>query len=144
MIEDIFKTQWALWEWYYDAILFDDNILQFSTDCSGLLYYKLYDADNFSSSHTFNYYNLIFCQEIKLLLHWRSFLTMSMTLTIPDEKTMALGGVATGNMKAKDVAMAAGNMKKSGLSFKLRDWKKRGKKLSELLGFYDTTVEVMT
>ena len=46
---------------------------------------------------------------------------MSMTLTAPKAKTMALGGVATGSMKAKDVVMAAGNMKNSGFKFSVRD-----------------------
>jgi hypothetical protein len=44
-----------------------------------------------------------------------------MTLTAPKAKTIALGGVATGNIKAKDVVMATGNMKKSGFRFKVND-----------------------
>lgn len=41
---------------------------------------------------------------------------MSMTLTVPDAKTMALGAVATGNMKASDEVMATGTMKNNGLT----------------------------
>lgn len=33
-----------------------------------------------------------------------------MTFRYPYEKARVFGGVATGNMKAKDVAMAAGNI----------------------------------
>ena len=46
---------------------------------------------------------------------------MSMTLTAPKAKTMALGGVATGSMKAKDVVMAVGNMKNSGFRLSVND-----------------------
>ena len=41
-------------------------------------------------------------------------LTMSRTAMRPYEKAMALGGVATGNMKANDVAMATGIIKYRG------------------------------
>lgn len=37
-------------------------------------------------------------------------LTMSVTLRPPKEKTMALGGVATGSMKAREVARVQGIM----------------------------------
>ena len=46
---------------------------------------------------------------------------MSMTLMAPKAKTMALGGVATGSIKAKDVVMAVGNMKNSGFRFSVND-----------------------
>lgn len=55
---------------------------------------------------------------LKLLL--LSSLTMSITRTVPKAKTIALGGVATGNMKAKDVVIAVGNMKNSGLTPRVR------------------------
>lgn len=35
---------------------------------------------------------------------------MSMTLRVPYEKAMALGGVATGSMKAKEALMVQGSM----------------------------------
>ena len=41
-------------------------------------------------------------------------LTMSLTLRRPPEKTMALGGVATGNMKAKEQETVAGIIRYSG------------------------------
>lgn len=41
-------------------------------------------------------------------------LTMSMTLSFPNEKAMALGGVATGNMKAREAAMVHGSITYSG------------------------------
>lgn len=41
-------------------------------------------------------------------------LTMSMTLRLPNEKAMALGGVATGSMKAREAAMVQGSMTYSG------------------------------
>lgn len=47
---------------------------------------------------------------------------MSITRTVPLENTMAFGGVATGSMKAKDVAMAAGYMKNRGFTSRLSDW----------------------
>lgn len=37
--------------------------------------------------------------------------TISVTFTYPYEKMTAFGGVATGNMKAKEQAMAVGNIK---------------------------------
>lgn len=42
--------------------------------------------------------------------------TMSLTLRYPAAKTMAFGGVATGNKKAKDDAMVHGIMKYSGFT----------------------------
>ena len=39
---------------------------------------------------------------------------MSITLMSPCAKTIALGGVATGSMKAKDEAIADGSMKYMG------------------------------
>lgn len=42
--------------------------------------------------------------------------TMSTTFTQPYENTIALEPVATGNIKANDVAMAAGNMRYIGFS----------------------------
>lgn len=47
-------------------------------------------------------------------------LTMSDTLRKPEEKTMALGGVATGSMKAKEALSVQGIMTYSG--FRLMDW----------------------
>lgn len=41
-------------------------------------------------------------------------LTMSTTLSFPNEKAMALGGVATGNMKAREAAMVHGSITYSG------------------------------
>lgn len=41
-------------------------------------------------------------------------LTMSRTLRFPNEKAMALGGVATGSMKAREEAMVHGSMTYSG------------------------------
>lgn len=41
-------------------------------------------------------------------------LAMSMTLRFPKEKAMALGGVATGSMKASEVAMVHGSITYSG------------------------------
>lgn len=41
-------------------------------------------------------------------------LTMSMTLSFPKEKAMALGGVATGSMKAREAAMVQGIIMYSG------------------------------
>lgn len=41
-------------------------------------------------------------------------LTMSMTFRLPKEKAMALGGVATGNMKASDAEMVQGSITYSG------------------------------
>lgn len=46
-------------------------------------------------------------------------LTMSETLRKPKEKTMALGGVATGNMKAKEALRVQGIITYRG--FKLMD-----------------------
>ena len=43
-------------------------------------------------------------------------LTMSITLRYPYENTTAFGGVATGNMKANEVATAVGNMKYNGFT----------------------------
>ena len=39
---------------------------------------------------------------------------MSMTLRFPYEKAIALGGVATGSMKAREAQMVLGNMTYSG------------------------------
>ena len=47
-------------------------------------------------------------------LHLRMTLTMSMTLSFPKEKAMALGGVATGSMKASEAAMVQGSITYSG------------------------------
>ena len=41
-------------------------------------------------------------------------LTMSMTLRFPKEKAMALGGVATGSMNAREAAMVQGSITYSG------------------------------
>lgn len=41
---------------------------------------------------------------------------MSSTLRVPYEKAMALGGVATGSMKAKEALMVQGNMTYRGWS----------------------------
>ena len=41
-------------------------------------------------------------------------LTISPILTLPDEKIMALGGVATGSIKAIDADMVAGIIKRRG------------------------------
>lgn len=41
-------------------------------------------------------------------------LTMSKTVSFPNEKAMALGGVATGNMKAREAAMVHGSITYSG------------------------------
>lgn len=37
-------------------------------------------------------------------------LTMSVTLRLPNEKAMALGGVATGSMKARELESVQGSM----------------------------------
>lgn len=50
----------------------------------------------------------------------KAALTMSDTLRKPEEKTMALGGVATGSMKAKEALRVQGIMTYRG--FKLIDW----------------------
>ena len=47
-------------------------------------------------------------------------LTISPILTLPDEKIMALGGVATGSMNAIDADMVAGIIKRSGLKPRAR------------------------
>lgn len=39
---------------------------------------------------------------------------MSMTLSFPKENAMALGGVATGSMKAREAAMVHGSITYSG------------------------------
>lgn len=39
---------------------------------------------------------------------------MSMTFNFPKEKAMALGGVATGSMKAREAAMVQGSITYSG------------------------------
>lgn len=57
-------------------------------------------------------------------------LTMSETFRYPKEKTMALGGVATGSMKAKEALRVQGIMTYSG--FMAMDWAWRGKKRNEL------------
>ena len=41
-------------------------------------------------------------------------LTISRTLSFPKEKAMALGGVATGSMKAREAAMVQGSITYSG------------------------------
>lgn len=46
-----------------------------------------------------------------VLRHLRPLpLTMSVTLRPPNEKAMALGGVATGSMKARELARVQGSM----------------------------------
>ena len=45
-------------------------------------------------------------------------LTISLTVIYPVANTIAFGGVATGSMNAKDVAMAHGNIKYKGFSCK--------------------------
>ena len=40
---------------------------------------------------------------------------MSTTLSLPYEKAIALGGVATGNIKAREVEMATGSIRYNGL-----------------------------
>lgn len=42
---------------------------------------------------------------------------MSRTLRVPYEKAMALGGVATGSMKAREALMVQGSMTYRGWSF---------------------------
>lgn len=49
-------------------------------------------------------------------------LTMSRTLRFPKEKAMALGGVATGSMKAREEAMVHGSITYSGCTFSAMDW----------------------
>lgn len=49
-------------------------------------------------------------------------LTMSDTLSKPEEKTMALGGVATGSMKAKEALSVQGIMTYSGFRPMDLDW----------------------
>lgn len=49
-------------------------------------------------------------------------LTMSMTLRFPNEKAMALGGVATGSMKAREAAMVQGSITYSGWIFIAVAW----------------------
>lgn len=44
------------------------------------------------------------------------YLTMSMTLRSPKEKAMALGGVATGSIKAREAATVQGSITYSGCS----------------------------
>ena len=44
-----------------------------------------------------------------------STLTVSSTRSLPVANAIAIGGVATGNMKEKDVDMVTGNIRKSGL-----------------------------
>lgn len=41
---------------------------------------------------------------------------MSMTLSFPKENAMALGGVATGSMKAREAAMVHGSITYNGCS----------------------------
>lgn len=45
---------------------------------------------------------------------------MSDTLRSPEEKTMALGGVATGSMKASEALRVQGTIRYRG--FRLMDW----------------------
>lgn len=56
-------------------------------------------------------------------------LTMSDTLRKPEENTMALGGVATGSMKAKEALRVQGIITYRG--FKLMDWDWVGKRTTE-------------
>ena len=62
------------------------------------------------------------------IAHWsvKWVLTISGMVRYPWEKTMALGGVATGNMKAKGHAMAAAIIRYSGLRPALMDWLEKG------------------
>ena len=48
------------------------------------------------------------------ILKEQMYLTMSVTLILPVPKTMALGGVATGNIKAKEAHTAAGIIRYKG------------------------------
>lgn len=56
-------------------------------------------------------------------------LTMSMTLRFPKEKAMALGGVATGSMKASEVAMVHGSITYSGCILMAVAWMKTKRKV---------------
>jgi hypothetical protein len=47
--------------------------------------------------------------------------TISKTLTLPLPKTIALGGVATGNIKAQEAANVAGTIKNAGLISRTTD-----------------------
>ena len=49
--------------------------------------------------------------------------TISLTLRCPPENTMALGGVATGNMKANEQEMAAGSIIYQGWTWSSSAWK---------------------
>ena len=48
---------------------------------------------------------------------------MSITVINPDVKATALGGVATGNMKANCVPIVTGSMRYRGLTFRFSAWK---------------------
>ena len=48
------------------------------------------------------------------MLRPNPLLTICGIVTYPEPKTIAFGGVATGNMKAQDAAIAAGTISKSG------------------------------
>lgn len=54
-------------------------------------------------------------------------LTMSKTLSFPNEKAMALGGVATGNMKAREAAMVHGSITYSGWILIAMAWGEKNK-----------------
>ena len=50
-------------------------------------------------------------KEQGVLRHWRPLpLTMCVTFRPPNEKAMALGGVATGSMKARELESVQGSM----------------------------------
>lgn len=57
---------------------------------------------------------------IQELLH-----TISFTDKWPVAKTMALGGVATGSMKAKEAAITQGNIKYKGFKLSRRAWNRK-------------------
>lgn len=59
-------------------------------------------------------------EESFILVRTEAGLTMSVTLRIPYEKTMAFGGVATGSMKAKEALRVQGIITYRG--FRLMDW----------------------